>query len=144
MHECQRIGISGEETPSLVDLIEQKITDSAHRVLIRAYESIGDCTYARHLPGYLSALKSLDHFVESRSVFGYDRQWRMRALMQLLTLHHREMYRQPCLICPSCQMRSKRWADAAYSMFGEPQRKDAMWTHVEPVYFVPVVHVLDE
>lgn len=111
--------------------IEQRLFDAVPTILALAAENAGECTYARHLPGYLNALKSLEHLSESR-IWGHDRRWREEAILTSLTVHHRAMYRQPCLICPACQSRSKMWCNAAYSMWGEPMRAEVKALHYEP------------
>lgn len=111
-------------TNSLLDRIDAELVSQVHRVLIRAAENVGECSYSLHLPGYRRASKELQEFrrgwFKMDSYRNQQAEWR---IMSALQHHHRAMYQQPCLLCEDCQSRVKFWHDSAYSMFGE--RRDA-------------------
>src|ERR1044071_9280480 len=103
----------------LLDQIDELVADAAHRVLVQAAENVGECTYAANMPGYLRALKDLR--ATDLSWWNYVGEDRHNRIVARLIHFHREMYRQPCLICATCQSRAKFWRDSAYTTFGDKQ-----------------------
>lgn len=118
-------------TNSLLDRIDAELASQVHRVLFHAAENVGECTYAANLPAYQSARKKLREVEKNCWTLDSSRR-SMREYRIVIELrhHHREMYRQPCLICEACQGRVKRWGDAAYSMFGVRRDDD-----VDPLFY---------
>jgi hypothetical protein len=107
--------------------IDKILSESVDRILIRAYDQAGPCTYAQYLPVYRNTLiiyHRLNRWCCSNSAFNppkhvihyYDRvvsahninQYHERILTYIDDLR-KKMYQQPCLICSVCQNRKKLW-----------------------------------
>jgi hypothetical protein len=127
----------------LIQTINQRLADESFRVLVQAAENVGECTYAKHIGPYCSARKRL-----YQHQGGWRSMQRMMAISEesrltdICEYHHREMYRQPCLICGWCKTRSKWWSRSAFTMFGEnrfPEADEFAYipsSGLKPPYFV--------
>jgi hypothetical protein len=117
------------DTHDLFSAIDKNVTKSAHLVLLAAIESVGECTYARYLPSYARAKINISRLMSDRirdydyefkhGAMRHNFQQRFNTLYREMVTHHRNMYRQPCLVCEYCQHRRKSWQSAAYSPHGD-------------------------